>query len=444
MAAESRLLLAKVLYVIFGLAAFFYSSSVFAQSCTSAAPCDQGMAWSMVNARASSYETYVNSRPGSSGWTKGVEPASCGTDKCYYRCYVIRTGTGTAGCTGDGGQQDFYYLKDKTCASRGEETGWLAGPAQVCFQGCVYTAYSDPDVGRYWSTFDEGSGTVPGLCTSNDTVKEPEIDTDGDGVPDDQDAFPNDPNESVDTDGDGIGDNADIAPEDPENGKDDGEGDEKDNQAAGGADCRTPPSCSGDGIQCNMLYQTWRTRCAVESQGGKVTGAPGDCGAGYTCEGTGVACAQLAVARQQLCGTGDGDGDGTVTGSGSCDTTYVCTGGDAAACAVLRETHKLRCTLDKLTEGNGDDDYGEENTPSDFFGVGAEGADTDLLDSNGWLSNRSCPAYSDPVLSRLGGNMQEGLSALCDGASVLAAYVLILGFMHAAWILGRAVSGSNA
>ena len=32
-------------------------------------------------------------------------------------------------------------------------------------------------------------------------------DADGDGVPDAQDAFPNDPNESVDTDGDGIGNN---------------------------------------------------------------------------------------------------------------------------------------------------------------------------------------------------------------------------------------------
>ena len=34
-------------------------------------------------------------------------------------------------------------------------------------------------------------------------------DSDGDGVPDDEDAFPDDPEESVDTDGDGIGDNAD-------------------------------------------------------------------------------------------------------------------------------------------------------------------------------------------------------------------------------------------
>ena len=41
------------------------------------------------------------------------------------------------------------------------------------------------------------------------------IDTDGDGVIDTSDAFPNDPNESVDTDGDGVGDNSDFDPNDP-------------------------------------------------------------------------------------------------------------------------------------------------------------------------------------------------------------------------------------
>ena len=38
------------------------------------------------------------------------------------------------------------------------------------------------------------------------------FDKDGDGVPDEDDAFPEDPEESVDTDGDGVGDNADLAP----------------------------------------------------------------------------------------------------------------------------------------------------------------------------------------------------------------------------------------
>ena len=38
------------------------------------------------------------------------------------------------------------------------------------------------------------------------------FDGDGDGVPDVDDAFPNDPDETKDTDGDGVGDNADLAP----------------------------------------------------------------------------------------------------------------------------------------------------------------------------------------------------------------------------------------
>ncbi|MBT5618910.1 MAG: hypothetical protein HOJ71_07555, partial [Euryarchaeota archaeon] len=38
------------------------------------------------------------------------------------------------------------------------------------------------------------------------------FDGDGDGVPDKDDAFPEDPDESKDTDGDGVGDNADLAP----------------------------------------------------------------------------------------------------------------------------------------------------------------------------------------------------------------------------------------
>ena len=43
----------------------------------------------------------------------------------------------------------------------------------------------------------------------------PPPDTDGDGVPDDEDAFPNDPTEWADSDGDGVGDNSDAFPNDP-------------------------------------------------------------------------------------------------------------------------------------------------------------------------------------------------------------------------------------
>ena len=53
----------------------------------------------------------------------------------------------------------------------------------------------------------------------------PPVDTDGDGVPDDKDAFPKDPKETKDTDGDGVGDNADVFPNDKSESKDsDGDG----------------------------------------------------------------------------------------------------------------------------------------------------------------------------------------------------------------------------
>ena len=41
------------------------------------------------------------------------------------------------------------------------------------------------------------------------------VDSDRDGVVDDEDAFPNDPDESSDRDGDGVGDNSDVFPDDP-------------------------------------------------------------------------------------------------------------------------------------------------------------------------------------------------------------------------------------
>lgn len=46
------------------------------------------------------------------------------------------------------------------------------------------------------------------------TVSIPAVDSDGDGVADDLDAFPNDATETTDSDGDGVGDNADAYPYD--------------------------------------------------------------------------------------------------------------------------------------------------------------------------------------------------------------------------------------
>jgi hypothetical protein len=63
---------------------------------------------------------------------------------------------------------------------------------------------------------DPGYGTgnlIDAVSVTSSSCPPIPVDSDGDGVPDDQDAFPNDPNEDTDTDGDGVGDNADVEPD---------------------------------------------------------------------------------------------------------------------------------------------------------------------------------------------------------------------------------------
>jgi len=76
-------------------------------------------------------------------------------------------------------------------------------------------------------------------------------DSDGDGVSDALDAFPNDPNETVDSDGDGVGDNSDAFPDDPNETLDsDGDG-VGDNSDAFPNDPNETLDSDGDGIGNN-------------------------------------------------------------------------------------------------------------------------------------------------------------------------------------------------
>ena len=76
-------------------------------------------------------------------------------------------------------------------------------------------------------------------------------DTDGDGVGDNSDAFPNDANESVDSDGDGVGDNSDWAPNDASESADsDGDG-VGDNADAFPDDATETVDTDGDGVGDN-------------------------------------------------------------------------------------------------------------------------------------------------------------------------------------------------
>ncbi len=94
-----------------------------------------------------------------------------------------------------------------------------------------------------------GNAMVAGICVYDGEPTSGGPDTDGDGVPDANDAFPNDPNEWADTDGDGVGDNADAFPNDPNETVDtdgDGIGDNSDpfpNDPTNGN-----PDADGDGV----------------------------------------------------------------------------------------------------------------------------------------------------------------------------------------------------
>jgi len=91
-----------------------------------------------------------------------------------------------------------------------------------------------------------GTGSFTGVLTNPNSS-----DSDGDGVNDSEDAFPNDASETVDTDSDGVGDNADAFPNDPTETVDtdsDGVGDNSDTFPS---DATETVDTDGDGVGDN-------------------------------------------------------------------------------------------------------------------------------------------------------------------------------------------------
>ena len=68
--------------------------------------------------------------------------------------------------------------------------------------------------------------------------------------------------------------------------------------AGGGQTCGAAPSCTGDPINCQVLFQAWKTRCAVEGTpvAGGVCGGPSP-----ACTGSNVLCAIAERERQHKC-----------------------------------------------------------------------------------------------------------------------------------------------
>jgi len=293
------------------------------------------------------------------------------------------------------------------CADREDMNfaGWgLHSNDVVCFSGCEWVQLSEAAgggqaaLGSTCTTDPSCSGEGYSLLDNTDagTAGPSQVcrptDTDGDGIPDVDDEFPNDPNEGSDTDGDGIGDNNDSAPNDPRNGRDtDGEedgDDEGDNVSEGGGSCNQPPVSTGDGILTQIAFQTWKTRCAMEA----VTD-----GGALKVKGTGTG-GSITV------------GGGT-SGGGSCDP---------------------------YTDANCKPKY-FDGSEGDGNGAGVDGwadeGDGFTADESGFGLSRSCPA--PPTITIAGQTRTLDTSGLCDLAGIIGALVLVMAFAHALYVVGQ-------
>ena len=114
---------------------------------------------------------------------------------------------------------------------------------------------------------DQCPNTPSGESVNAQGCSASQLDSDGDGVNDNVDAFPNDPSETADSDGDGVGDNADAFPNDANETLDsdgDGIGDNAD----------AFPNLSSDPINGKVLYDSSAQNCVG------CHGAMGDTGFG--------------------------------------------------------------------------------------------------------------------------------------------------------------------
>jgi hypothetical protein len=107
------------------------------------------------------------------------------------------------------------------------------------------------DMGPAGFDFDSGYGLVRADIAIAEVLAAGPVDSDGDGVPDSEDAFPNNPTEWSDTDGDGVGDNADAFPTDPLEWNDQDDDGIGDNADAFPADPTEWSDIDGDGVGDN-------------------------------------------------------------------------------------------------------------------------------------------------------------------------------------------------
>lgn len=300
----------------------------------------------------------------------------------------------------------FFYWKPKECSPNdpplsggfmsftGSEPGY-----QTCHDGCEY----NPDSMTYKFGVVDGvkfvsvAGWIPSgaSCTvgPNDGYVPP-ADTDHDGVSDSKDASPNNP---------GNSNAADDASNPKGDTKEDGHGSGNGNKSGGGGNCGNPPSSSGDEILAQIAYQTWATRCAIES----------------TKDSSGTVK------------TTGGNNGGTVPIPGGVDMTET----NSLLSAIKTYIKKVHDFIDSVTgEVSGlDTDKGEG--ASDLDHVWGSSSDEHDLDSSGFGWARSCPVLPSISIGGYSGQVDDG--TLCTVMQAVGALVLLLAYFQAGLIIGR-------
>lgn len=142
-------------------------------------------------------------------------------------------------------------------------------------------------------------------------------DTDGDGTPDAEDPFPNDPNEDKDSDGDGVGDNQEADDgTSPTSGDSDGDGLSDKEEKERGTDPNDPDS-DGDGIPDGREVEEGSDPTNSDSDGDGVPDGeddlPNDPSGGTDSDGDGVSDAD-EIADGTDPNDPDSDGDGVSDG----------------------------------------------------------------------------------------------------------------------------------
>ena len=146
-----------------------------------------------------------------------------------------------------------YADNDSDPESGQTEIHWYVdGTHNSAYDGQTTIQASSTQAGQKWKAeVAPHDGLDYGSPVMSNEVAIQDIDSDGDGVLDGQDAFPNDSTETTDTDGDGVGDNADAFPNDGSETLDtDGDG-VGDNADAFPNDASETLDTDGDGVGDN-------------------------------------------------------------------------------------------------------------------------------------------------------------------------------------------------